>query len=175
MKPISMLRITCRASRRRRRSQRRFGRGSGRKPALPPRPACPTTSSWPSSPPTIASRMGITPRMGPEFIEGLPVGKFHGIGPATTARMNGHGIHTGADLRAQSLDFLQRNFGKAGAFYYWISRGVDERPVRADRVRKSVGAENTFLTDLFALGEARDALRPIIVKVWGHCEATGTG
>ena len=116
----------------------------------------------------------ITPRMGPEFVEGLPVGKFHGIGPATTARMNGHGIHTGADLRAQSLDFLQRYFGKAGAFYYWISRGVDERPVRADRVRKSVGAENTFFTDLIALGEARDALQPIIKKVWGHCEATGT-
>jgi DNA polymerase-4 len=116
----------------------------------------------------------ITPRMGAEFVEGLPVGKFHGIGPATTARMNGHGIHTGADLRAQSLDFLQRHFGKAGAFYYWISRGVDERPVRADRVRKSVGAENTFSADLFALCEARDALQPIIEKVWHHCEATGT-
>jgi DNA polymerase-4 len=116
----------------------------------------------------------ITPKMGAEFVESLPVGKFHGIGPATTARMNGHGIHTGADLRAQSLDFLQRHFGKSGTFYYWISRGVDERPVRADRVRKSVGAENTFDTDLFAIGEARGALQPIIEKVWHHCEATGT-
>src|SRR5207244_7506261 len=116
----------------------------------------------------------ITPRMGAEFVEDLPVGKFHGIGPATTARMNGYGIHTGADLRAQSLDFLQRHFGKAGTFYYWISRGVDERPVRADRVRKSVGAENTFSADLFALAEARAALQPIIEKVWHHCEATGT-
>ena len=116
----------------------------------------------------------ITPRMSAEFVEGLPVGKFHGIGPATAARMNGHGIHSGADLRAQSLDFLQRHFGKAGTFYYWISRGVDERPVRADRVRKSVGAENTFFTDLSALSEARDALQPIIEKVWHHCETTGT-
>jgi DNA polymerase-4 len=116
----------------------------------------------------------ITPKMGADFVENLPVGKFHGIGPATTARMNGHGIRTGADLRAHSLDFLQRHFGKAGAFYYWISRGVDERPVRADRVRKSVGVENTFNTDLFALGEARDALQPIIEKVWHHCDATGT-
>jgi DNA polymerase IV len=116
----------------------------------------------------------ITPKMGAEFVENLPVGKFHGIGPATTARMKGHGIHTGADLRARSLDFLQRHFGKSGTFYYWISRGVDERPVRADRVRKSVGAENTFDTDLFAIGEARGALQPIIEKVWHHCEATGT-
>src|SRR5436305_8341076 len=88
--------------------------------------------------------------------------------------MNGHGIQTGADLREQTLDFLQRHFGKAGAFYYWISRDVDERLVRADRVRKSVGAENTFATDLFALADARAALQPIIEKVWHHCEATGT-
>jgi DNA polymerase-4 len=114
----------------------------------------------------------ITPRMGPDFVEGLPVGKFHGIGPATTARMNGLGIHTGADLRARSVDFLRRHFGKSGTYYYWISRGVDERPVRADRVRKSIGAENTFFTDLIALGEARDALQPIIEKVWRHCETT---
>ncbi len=116
----------------------------------------------------------ITPKMGPEFVVGLPVGKFHGIGPATTARMNAHGIHTGNDLRAQSLEFLQRNFGKSGAYYYWISRGVDERPVRADRVRKSVGAENTFVTDLAAFDDARAALQPIIEKVWRHCETTGT-
>lgn len=114
----------------------------------------------------------ITPKMGADFVVDLSVGRFHGIGPATTARMNGHGIHTGADLRAQSLDFLQRHFGKSGSYYYWISRGVDERPVRADRVRKSVGAENTFSTDLTSLEEARDALLPIIEKVWRHCETT---
>src|ERR1043165_8346019 len=47
----------------------------------------------------------ITPRLGPGFVETLPVGRFHGIGPATTAKMNGLGIQTGADLRAQSMDF----------------------------------------------------------------------
>jgi DNA polymerase-4 len=112
--------------------------------------------------------------MGAEFVVDLPVGKFHGIGPATTAKMNCHGIHTCADLRAQSLDFLQRQFGKSGAFYYWIARGIDERPVRADRVRKSIGAENTFSEDLQGFEPMRDALQPIIEKVWRHCEQTGT-
>jgi DNA polymerase-4 len=116
----------------------------------------------------------ITPRMGPEFVEHLPVGKFHGIGPATTAKMNRFGIHTGADLRAQSLDFLARHFGKSGAYYYWLARGVDERPVRADRMRKSMGAENTFMTDLTDVSEARAALVPIIEKVWRYCETSGT-
>ena len=116
----------------------------------------------------------ITPKMGPVFVENLPVGKFHGVGPATTAKMNKLGIETGRDLRAQSIAFLQQHFGKAGIFYYWIARGVDDRPVRANRVRKSVGAENTFSADLFSFEAAREALSPIIDKVWRYCERTGT-
>jgi len=115
----------------------------------------------------------ITPKMGPAFVENLPVAKFHGIGPATSAKMNRLGIATGLDLRAQSLPFLQQHFGKSGAYYYWVARGVDERPVRADRVRKSVGAENTFAQDLHAFEPMREALEPIIAKVWRHCQATG--
>jgi DNA polymerase IV len=115
----------------------------------------------------------ITPKMGPAFVEALPVHKFHGIGPATAARMNRLGIATGLDLRAQTLAFLAQHFGKAGQYFYWIARGVDERPVRADRVRKSVGAENTFPTDIFALAAASAALQPIIEKVWRYCEGAG--
>jgi DNA polymerase-4 len=115
----------------------------------------------------------ITPKMGSEFVQDLPVGKFHGIGPATTAKMNGFGIRTGADLRAQPLEFLVRHFGKAGPYYYWLSRGIDKRQVRADRVRKSVGAENTFSADLTQIDEAREALKPIIEKVWRYCEGSG--
>ena len=51
-------------------------------------------------------------------------------------------------MRNQTLEFMQANFGKAGAYCYWISRGVDNREVRANRIRKSVGAENTFSSDL---------------------------
>jgi DNA polymerase-4 len=112
----------------------------------------------------------ITPKMGPSFVETLPVRKFHGIGPATARKMARLGIETGLDLKSQSLDFLQRHFGKAGSYYYWAARGVDERPVRADRIRKSVGAENTFPVDLFTYEAARDALRDIVDKVWRYCE-----
>jgi DNA polymerase-4 len=114
----------------------------------------------------------ITPKMGPAFVENLQVGKFHGVGPATTQKMNRLGIETGLDLRAQTLAFLQQHFGKSGPYYYWIARGVDDRPVRADRIRKSIGAENTFPDDLFTFETARDALRPIIEKVWRYCEGT---
>ncbi len=114
----------------------------------------------------------ITPRMGAAFVETLPVGKFHGIGPVTCAKMERLGIRNGGDLKAKTLAFLQQQFGKAGPYYYWIARGIDERPVCADRVRKSIGAENTFIADLFTLEEARAALKPIVEKVWRYCEGT---
>jgi DNA polymerase-4 len=94
----------------------------------------------------------------------LTVEKFRGVGPATAAKMNRLGIKTGFDLKEQTLAFLQQHFGKPGPYYYWIARGIDERPVRADRIRKSLGAENTFSADIFTfvaldgfalLGDAR--------------------
>jgi len=115
----------------------------------------------------------ITPKMGPAFVETLPVGKFHGVGPATTAKMNRLGIETGADLKAQTLPFLQEHFGKAGPYYYWIARGIEDRPVRPDRERKSVGAENTFFEDLTDFDAMREALQPILDKLWRHCESAG--
>lgn len=111
----------------------------------------------------------IAPEKGPAFVETLPIGKFHGIGPATAAKMNGLGIATGLDLKTQSLPFLQQHFGKSGSYFYWIARGIDNREVRPDRIRKSVGAENTFLTDLVSFDDAMEALVPIIDKVWSYC------
>jgi DNA polymerase-4 len=64
--------------------------------------------------------------------------------------------------------------GKAVAYYYWISRGIDERPVRANRIRKSVGAENTFSSDLQAFDAMVSELEPLIDKVWQHCQSTGS-
>jgi DNA polymerase-4 len=115
----------------------------------------------------------ITPRMGPAFVETLDVGRFHGVGPATREKMNRLGIVTGADLGAQTLAFLEQHFGKAGAYYYWIARGVDRRPVQANRMRKSIGAENTFPEDIFTFENARAALAPIAEKVWRACEKHG--
>ena len=116
----------------------------------------------------------ITPAEGPQFVEALPVRKFHGVGPATERKLKQLGIAIGRDLKSQSLDFLQRHFGKASAYYYWASRGIDERPVRADRIRKSVGAENTFAADLFSYDAAQAALQDIIDKLWEHCERSGS-
>ncbi len=95
------------------------------------------------------------------------------FGPATAAKMNRVGIHTGLDLRAWTLPDLQAHFGKSGAFFHAIARGVDHRPVRADRIRKSIGAENTFAQDLSGFEEMRECLQPILDRVWSHCADAG--
>lgn len=115
----------------------------------------------------------ISPVRGPAFVQTLPIEKFHGIGPATAARMKSFGIETGADLLSQPLPFLQMHFGKAGPYYYGIARGVDERRVKPDRIRKSVGGENTFFDDVHELPLAKEKLVPIIDKVWRHADAKG--
>ena len=116
----------------------------------------------------------VTPATGEAFIADLPVGRFHGIGPATVTKMERLGIRTGRDLKARSSDFLRENFGRIGPYYFGISRGIDERPVRANRIRKSVGAENTFADDLFDKVEMRNSLQPLLDKVWRYCATNGT-
>lgn len=90
----------------------------------------------------------ITPKTGPLFVERLPIRKFHGVGPATAEKMSALGIETGADLKTKDLDFLITHFGKAGPYFYWLARGRDDREVQAGRVRKSIGAEDTFMRDI---------------------------
>ncbi len=117
----------------------------------------------------------ITPKHGPAFVEQLPVKKFHGVGPATAEKMHRLGIETGADLKEQTLEFLIQHFGKSGPYLYGIARGIDNRQVKPDRVRKSVGAEDTFAEDIHSYEPAREGLRSLIEKVWGYCEVNEIG
>jgi DNA polymerase-4 len=108
----------------------------------------------------------ISPHMGPDFVAGLPVGKFHGVGPVTAAKMNKLGIHTGLDLRRQTQAFLTAHVGKAGDDFYHLARAEDDRPVVADQRRKSLSAETTFARDLLAWEKVAPALEPVFAKLW---------
>ena len=89
----------------------------------------------------------ITPDKVQAFISELPIGKFHGVGKATEAKMHQLGIYNGSDLKSWSEQELHRHFGKVAGFYYAIARGEDPREVKPFRIRKSVGAERTFRED----------------------------
>ncbi len=121
-------------------------------------------------------QFAVTPDMGGAWVETLPVSRFHGVGPVTAAKMKRLGIESGADLRAQSLEFLQRHFGSAAGWYHDIARGIDERPVNPNRIRKSSGSETTFDRDLTDPGEIEAWVIEMADDVWNWCDkAQGFG
>jgi len=115
----------------------------------------------------------VTPARGPAFVAALPVKRFHGVGPVTAAKMARLGIETGADLRAQSLDWLGQHFGNAAEYYHDLARAICHRQVRANRIRKSIGAEDTFLEDLHAEADLLPELEKISHTVWSRIDEKG--
>ena len=108
----------------------------------------------------------IRPGEGEAFVQALPVRRFHGIGPRGAEKMARLGIVTGSDLHSKDPDWLRAHFGSFGETLWRAARGIDHRPVRAHRMRKTVGGERTFFEDLSAPDELRDALERIIAIVW---------
>ncbi|MEO9461294.1 MAG: DNA polymerase IV [Marinomonas sp.] len=115
----------------------------------------------------------IRPGQGADFVAGLPVRRFHGIGPKGAEKMAKLGIVTGADLAAQSIDILCANFGSQADYLYRAARGIDLRPVRAHRVRKSIGGERTFSEDISSGAALRETLANTIEYVWESIEKAG--
>uniref|UniRef100_UPI0038BD1878 DNA polymerase IV n=1 Tax=Novosphingobium sp. TaxID=1874826 RepID=UPI0038BD1878 len=115
----------------------------------------------------------IHPGEGAAFVAGLPVSRFHGVGPRGAERMAALGIRTGADLRERDITFLRQHFGAQADYLFRAARGIDLRRVRADRPRKSVGGERTFDTDISSGTALREALERIIAIVWERIERSG--
>jgi DNA polymerase IV len=118
-------------------------------------------------------QFAIMPDQGEAFVASLPVAKFHGVGPVTAAKMQSLGIESGADLRRQTLAFLQQHFGKSGPWYFEIARGHDNRAVRPDRERKSSGSETTFREDLTEPQGIEAGVVAMAEDVWAWCEKSG--
>lgn len=112
----------------------------------------------------------IRPGEGRDFVQSLPIRRFHGIGPRAEEKCKRLGIETGADLAARDLPWLKGNFGSFGEYLYRAARGIDLRPVRSSRTRKSVGGERTFHEDQHAPEELRETCERIIDIVWERIE-----
>ena len=115
----------------------------------------------------------IPPDRGAAFVATLPVKRFHGVGPVTAAKMERLGIHTGCDLAALSLPELEAHFGSSGTWYWRIARGIDDRPVRADRETKSVSAERTFDEDLSNPAALAEQLDRVAGLAWQRIDRNG--
>ena len=103
----------------------------------------------------------------------LPIEGFHGIGPRTAEKLRGVGITSGADLARTSEIWLVRRFGKSGAWLARVAKGEDERPVEADRPRRSVSAEQTFARDLVGRTALLPPLHALAVDLHQRLKDTG--
>jgi DNA polymerase IV len=113
----------------------------------------------------------IRPGQGADFVAGLPIRRFHGVGPKAEEKMQRLGIATGADLAAKDIAFLRQHFGSMADYLFRAARGIDLRPVAAHRIRKSVGGERTFSDDIGSGAALRETLENIITIVWERIEA----
>ncbi|WP_326524887.1 DNA polymerase IV [Sphingomonas sp.] len=118
-------------------------------------------------------QFAVTPDMGEAWVATLPVARFHGVGPVTARKMERLGIATGADLRAQTVDWLRAHFGGSAEWYHAIARGRDDRPVNPDRERKSSGSETTFNRDLLVAAEIEAGVLGMADDVWAWCAKAG--
>lgn len=78
------------------------------------------------------------------FLEELDIRKFYGVGKVTAEKMYRLGIFSGKDLKEKTEDYLTEHFGKSGAHFYNVVRGIHRSEVKPHRIRKSLGAERTF-------------------------------
>lgn len=107
----------------------------------------------------------ITMEQAHDFLASLAIGRFFGVGKVTEKKMHSLGIRTGHDLLRFEKAELVRFFGKAGAFFYDIARGIDDRPVQVSRGRKSIGTETTLQTDVLNMEEIDAIIRSLAIKV----------
>jgi len=92
------------------------------------------------------------------FLAALPIEVIPGVGPVTSERCHGLGLRRLIDLRAVPAGQLQAWFGSSAAWFAACAHGQDDRPVRPDHQRKSVGIEDTFDRDLLDATELRARL-----------------
>lgn len=114
----------------------------------------------------------IKPKMVEEFVEKLNIEKFFGVGKVTAEKMHQIGIFHGKDLKKRSLLELTRLFGKNGAYYYNIARGIDQREVNPNRERKSVSTENTFHDDIRKKEELKVRLEEATIDLYKRLQRT---
>ena len=107
-----------------------------------------------------------------DFIARLRIEQFWLVGKKTAEKMHKMGIHNGAQLREYSLQGLTSAFGKAGQLFYDFARGIDNRPVVTEWVRKSVGCERTYEHDLVTSAAITIELYHILQELLKRLEHT---
>jgi DNA polymerase-4 len=110
-------------------------------------------------------QFAIVPDQVEAFMRELPVRKIWGVGPKSAEKFHAEGIRTCGDLQRFTLPELVRRSGKWGAELYNLCRGLDDRSVEPNQVRKSLSNECTFPDNLKTLGECQAAMEQLVAEL----------
>ena len=100
-----------------------------------------------------------------DFLHPLPIKKLPGVGPALSLKLQALQAQTIGDLAQWSLDEARTRLGKVGINLWQMANGIDNRPVRSWRRRKSRSAERTFAEDIYERSEMVDQLTRLASRV----------
>jgi DNA polymerase IV len=105
-----------------------------------------------------------------EMLAPLPIQTLPGVGVKTQEHLNDRNIKTIGDIQKMSLDELFHLFGAWGYHIYYAARGIDKRTVEWEGggSPKSIGAENTFETDVEDHDVLLKELSALCEKAWRH-------
>lgn len=115
----------------------------------------------------------IKPHQIQDFMERLPVAQLPGVGPVRQRELSAMRIETCGDLQRLSRSALLKQWGRFGASLYAYARGVDERPVQSDRVRRAVSLETTFAHDVESLSELQPLMAKLRADLMARIDALG--
>ncbi|HAU1604388.1 TPA: DNA polymerase IV [Legionella pneumophila] len=118
-------------------------------------------------------QMVIRPEDVNTFILDLPVRKLFGVGPKMEEKLNALNIKTCADLQRYSVEYLLHKFGTIGQRLYELARGIDNRPVNPERIRKSISVEETYPIDLPDSETCLEALPDLMVRLEARIQRAG--
>jgi DNA polymerase IV len=110
-------------------------------------------------------QFAITPEQVETFIRDLPVRKIWGVGPKGAEKFEQQGIRTCGDLQKIDLPELVRRHGKWGHELYQLCRGLDDRLVEPNRIRKSLSNESTFSENLRTLEECQREMETLVTEL----------
>jgi DNA polymerase-4 len=112
----------------------------------------------------------IRPQDVKNFVKDLAVEEIFGVGRVTAKKLKQLGLKTSADLQKCSQLMLTQNFGKFGQQLYDQCRGLDNRLVKPNRLRKSLSVECTFLEDLTTLDACIEAINHLYQRLTERLE-----
>nr|XP_023474334.1 DNA repair protein REV1 isoform X5 [Equus caballus] len=109
-----------------------------------------------------------------DFIRGQLVTNLPGVGRSMESKLTSLGIKTCGDLQYMTMAKLQKEFGpKTGQMLYRFCRGLDDRPVRTEKERKSVSAEINYGIRFTQPKEAEAFLLNLSEEIQRRLEAAG--